>query len=151
MSLFDCAHCAGTIPDNFCSWAKLQHLFLLENHLTGQIPACLTNGDGLAVNLTTLSLGKNSLIGPIPSSLFSFTHLREINLNNNYLDGLCLMFLGYYCEHLFYVFCVSFHLCVGRLPDTGYYNHHTLLFLDISYNYFTGTICGFRFRLFYIM
>ena len=63
--------------------AQLQHLYLGENELTGEIPVEL----GDLAQLQRLYLGENELTGEIPVELGQLTQLSSLNLGENELTG----------------------------------------------------------------
>ncbi|KAL6994951.1 hypothetical protein U1Q18_005086 [Sarracenia purpurea var. burkii] len=98
----------GPIPTAFATLKALQSLVLLENGLTGQLPTQLVSlvnlkrlvlaGNrlvgqisglaswGTMTKLLILDLSKNSLSGPLPSSLGGLTSLLKLDLSNNFLE-----------------------------------------------------------------
>ena len=62
---------------------RVTHLFLGDNHLTGEIPMELGN----LARLEVLSLFKNRLTGEIPAQLGNLTNLRILSLKDNQLTG----------------------------------------------------------------
>ena len=74
----------GEIPDDLGRrLASLRTLTLSANQLTGEIPTELTN----LANLSDLQLGNNQLSGTIPEELGDLTNLRGLRLNHNRLTG----------------------------------------------------------------
>lgn len=98
----------GQIPPAFGQLTNLQSLVLVENSLSGEIPKDLGNlvhlkrlslegnkfsghiPPSLGYNLSDLLIldfSRNSLTGPIPSSLGSLKSLLKLDLSNNLLHG----------------------------------------------------------------
>ncbi len=73
----------GSIPAELGNLTKLQTLSLINNQLTGRIPPELGN----LTNLQMLNLDKNQLTGSIPPALGNLTKLRALNLTYNRLTG----------------------------------------------------------------
>ncbi|GKA76970.1 receptor-like protein kinase 2 [Tanacetum coccineum] len=59
-----------------------QHGFMIQHHrvISGDLGSCR--------NLVTLDLSSNSLVGPIPSSIFTLEKLENLILNSNKLTGI---------------------------------------------------------------
>ncbi|KAJ8767919.1 hypothetical protein K2173_020859 [Erythroxylum novogranatense] len=74
---------SGTIPAQlFHSRMSLIHVLFEDNNLSGGIPSSI----GQVGTLEVLRLGRNSLTGPVPSSL-SNPRVNELVLSNNQLSG----------------------------------------------------------------
>ena len=73
----------GPIPAALASLVNLETLDLRNNALTGPIPVALAS----LVNLEWLQLGGNALTGPIPATLASLVNLKKLDLWGNALTG----------------------------------------------------------------
>ncbi len=73
----------GTLPASLLNLEKLTSLFLSENKLSGPIPEI----SNLASPLNALYLNKNGLEGEIPAGLGSLNDLQFLYLNGNLLRG----------------------------------------------------------------
>ena len=73
----------GPIPAALASLVNLETLDLRNNGLTGPIPVALAS----LVNLEWLQLGGNALTGPIPATLASLVNLKKLDLWGNALTG----------------------------------------------------------------
>ncbi|KAM3237867.1 hypothetical protein P3L10_012897 [Capsicum annuum] len=78
------------IPTQIGSLAKLETLFIFNNHLNGFIPVEL----GKMKSLKVLALGSNNISGPIPSELGNLKHLTDLELFHNQLSGSIPITLG---------------------------------------------------------
>ncbi|KAJ3676634.1 hypothetical protein LUZ60_004046 [Juncus effusus] len=98
---------SSTVPSSIGNLTKLNVLNLANNSFTGQMPnlTTLTNLNYLDLsqnqfdasevpswissltNLRTLKIESGRLQGEIPQDLFSFSHIQEVRLNNNSLNG----------------------------------------------------------------
>ncbi|XP_020263911.1 receptor-like protein 12 [Asparagus officinalis] len=75
---------SSVIPTNISSYLlNCTHLLLMNNNLTGEIPASICEAHDLQV----LDLSNNSLSGSIPSCLFDIKSLTDLNLKGNKLQG----------------------------------------------------------------
>ncbi|PRP80594.1 hypothetical protein PROFUN_12356 [Planoprotostelium fungivorum] len=72
----------GTIPPSIANLTTLQSINLSRNQLTGYIPP-LNN----LVNIISIALSNNSLTGTIAPSIANLTTLQSINLSRNQLTG----------------------------------------------------------------
>jgi Leucine-rich repeat (LRR) protein len=73
----------NTIPSAIGQLTKLRHLYFENNSLTGTLPSQLC----LLSSLLSLHLGSNSFIGLIPTKIGSWTLLEELDLSKNHLTG----------------------------------------------------------------
>lgn len=122
----------GPIPSTLGNLTFVGFLSLNDNCLTGTIPAAV----GCMSNMQYLNLNTNEDIrGPIPSSLGSLSRLVSLQLYKNKLTGTVPLSL-YSPSHLSYVDIHSNHLS-GHLRLL---NHSNILNLNLSANYFTGTL-----------
>ncbi|GFP98054.1 probable LRR receptor-like serine/threonine-protein kinase at4g36180 [Phtheirospermum japonicum] len=104
----------GSIPSVYCQLYDLQIMDLAENNLTGNIPRCFGNLEGmvkgaaasygvfLGVSLSkvmmeytktsayvvNLDLSSNYLVGDIPPELTNLAALVSLNLSHNHLGGI---------------------------------------------------------------
>ncbi|XP_058187990.1 probable leucine-rich repeat receptor-like protein kinase At1g35710 [Rhododendron vialii] len=90
----------GVIPSSIGNLAYLTHLDLRINLLTGPSPNIICGLKNLKIGglcrLEYLGLGRNDLVGPIPSGLTYLPHLAYLDLSQNNLFGnipacLCLL------------------------------------------------------------
>ena len=120
----------GTIPD-LSGLTSLEHLWLYDNELTGEIPASL----GMITSLEWLYLHENELSGPIPD-LTSLMILKRLYLSNNQLSGPIPDLSGLtYLKHLY----LSNNQLSGEIPATL----NSLIYLQqlyLSNNQLGGTI-----------
>nr|WP_293840334.1 leucine-rich repeat domain-containing protein [uncultured Arsenicibacter sp.] len=80
--LANCDPCSGWYGVT-CTNGRVSALSLINNQLTGSIPASLS----ALTNLQTLDLTLNQLTGSIPASLGTLTKLQNLYFNNNQLSG----------------------------------------------------------------
>lgn len=105
----------GSLPTELAFLSNLQVLHLNGNNIYGSIPFQLSH----LHRLRSLDLGANQISGVIPAQIFSkLHHLKSLCLHSNQL--------------------------IGILPEQLYYPTQnipkSLLFLDLSWNMFVGTI-----------
>lgn len=74
---------SGAIPAELANLTQLSSLQLVKNILTSSIPPEL----GSLTNLTILSLGSNSITGSIPPELGNLINLTMLDLGGNELNG----------------------------------------------------------------
>ncbi|KAK2377453.1 receptor protein kinase [Trifolium repens] len=79
----------GGVPSDVGRCATLVRLFLNDNNFTGSLPKFESN-----LNMKYMDISKNSISGPIPSSLGNCTNLTYINLSWNKFGGLVPSELG---------------------------------------------------------
>lgn len=105
----------GTIPSNISALSKLTFLDLSLNQLSGTLPLSLANLTFISVlsishkgligeissrlfanwsQITSFQLGRNLLIGGIPSEIELLTKLANFNLYSNNMSGLIPPVLG---------------------------------------------------------
>lgn len=87
----------GPIPESIGRLRHLKELSLHTNRLTGTIPASLglihitaaevDDDDNGGTTLAELYLLGNSLVGAVPDSFANLTSLRQLQLQNNHLNG----------------------------------------------------------------
>jgi len=82
---------SGELPFEMTNLRYLKNisLFFNENNFTGSLPDFESN-----MNLKYMDMSKNSIGGPIPSSLGNYTNLTYINLSSNKFAGLIPLELG---------------------------------------------------------
>ncbi|KAI4364606.1 hypothetical protein MLD38_020675 [Melastoma candidum] len=137
--------------------ADLYYFNLLDNHLTGDIPAGIGNLSGLMTlnlgynrfsgtlpvtlgnlqKLQRLYMGNNNLRGKIPSEIGNMANLGLLDLGQNFLGGPIPSALGSLSQ-LRYL-----HLCrnnLSRYIPTEITSSSHLLFLDLSFNNLQGPI-----------
>ncbi|XP_052622404.1 receptor-like protein EIX1 [Lactuca sativa] len=148
----------GSIPRSLCRRTYLEGLDLSRNMLSGKIPNCVGNLQGL----TIMSISSNQLSGAIPSSIALISSLFWLNLNkNNFtgevppelgnLQGLGVLDLGdnklygnipnWIGKKLTSMVVLSLHKnnFTGRIPPS-LCKSSNLQILDLAYNNLTGTI-----------
>nr|KAJ0192466.1 hypothetical protein LSAT_V11C800410010 [Lactuca sativa] len=148
----------GSIPRSLCTRTDLQGLDLSRNMLSGKIPNCMGNLQGLVI----MSISSNQLSGAIPSSIALISSLFWLNLNkNNFtgevppelgnLQGLGVLDLGdnklygnipnWIGKKLTSLVVLSLHKnnFTGRIPPS-LCKSSNLQILDLAYNNLTGTI-----------
>ncbi|KAI7728649.1 hypothetical protein M8C21_007269 [Ambrosia artemisiifolia] len=103
----------GVIPSSICDLHRLQTLDLSQNYFSGKIPKGLVTNIS---NLEILKLSKNALHGQILSGNLSLSFFYVLHLDNNYFTG-----------------------NIGN-NIVEYTTWESLQFLDISDNFFKGTI-----------
>ncbi|XP_052622386.1 receptor-like protein EIX1 [Lactuca sativa] len=149
---------SGSIPRSLCRRTDLEGLDLSRNMLSGKIPNCMGNLQGLVI----MSISSNQLSGAIPSSIALISSLFWLNLNkNNFtgevppelgnLQGLGVLDLGdnklygnipnWIGKKLTSLVVLSLHKnnFTGRIPPS-LCKSSNLQILDLSYNNLTGTI-----------
>ncbi|XP_042754885.2 receptor-like protein EIX2 [Lactuca sativa] len=149
---------SGSIPWSLCRRTNLEGLDLSRNMLSGKIPNCVGNLQGL----TIMSISSNQLSGAIPSSIALISSLFWLNLNkNNFtgevppelgnLQGLGVLDLGdnklygnipnWIGKKLTSLVVLSLHKnhFTGRIPQS-LCKSSNLQILDLAYNNLTGTI-----------
>ncbi|XP_023747848.2 receptor-like protein 47 [Lactuca sativa] len=149
---------SGSIPRSLCRRTDLKGLDLSRNMLSGKIPNCMGNLQGLVI----MSISSNQLSGAIPSSIALISSLFWLNLNkNNFtgevppelgnLQGLGVLDLGdnklygnipnWIGKKLTSLVVLRLHKnnFTGRIPPSLCKNSN-LQILDLAYNNLTGTI-----------
>nr|KAJ0191573.1 hypothetical protein LSAT_V11C800410390 [Lactuca sativa] len=149
---------SGSIPRSLCRRTDLKGLDLSRNMLSGKIPNCVGNLQGLVI----MSISSNQLSGAIPSSIALISSLFWLNLNkNNFtgevppelgnLQGLGVLDLGdnklygnipnWIGKKLTSLVVLRLHKnnFTGRIPPSLCKNSN-LQILDLAYNNLTGTI-----------
>ncbi|MCO5604141.1 hypothetical protein L7F22_058301 [Adiantum nelumboides] len=130
---------SGPIPTQLASLQMLLLIDLSDNVFSGSIPdlsGCVT--------LQTLSLSKNDLSGPIPSSLGGLGNLVSLNVSHNSLQGTIPAELGNLT--LLQSLDLSFNKLSGNIP-LSIAELTRLTSFNVSYNSLLGSIPdskGFR-------
>jgi len=81
---------SGTIPAELANLSELRESSLSGNHLSGNIPPELGN----LLKLQSLNLSRNNLSGSIPPELGKMTRMSDLILSKNYLSGIIPPELG---------------------------------------------------------
>lgn len=79
----------GNLPDIFDKLPYLQHIYISNNNLTGEIPQSLYNLD-----LNALILGNNKMEGSLSEKISNWTHLFSFDIRNNNFNGTIPAALG---------------------------------------------------------
>ncbi|TKW09048.1 hypothetical protein SEVIR_6G065850v4 [Setaria viridis] len=124
----------GVLPDSLSNLsASLEHLFLLDNEISGNIPKDIGN----LISLQTLALGGNFFSGVLPSSLCSLKNLVRLYLVDNDITGTIPLAIGNLSELADLE--LSSNYIRGTIPSTlG--NLTKLSMLGLSQNYLAGPI-----------
>ncbi|XP_045807065.1 receptor-like protein kinase [Trifolium pratense] len=146
----------GQIPHSFNNLHKLTYLSLSTNLLTGPFPHFLTQFPHLLLldlsynqftgsiptsigNMTQLRylyLKFNNFSGTIPSTIGNCTQLQDLFLNYNHFQGV----IPHTLNNNLVRFHVAYNKLTGTIPFGGSSGCQNLLFLDISFNFFSGGI-----------
>ncbi|XP_024982214.1 probably inactive leucine-rich repeat receptor-like protein kinase At5g48380 [Cynara cardunculus var. scolymus] len=81
----------GTFPLGLLNCTSMTGLDLSSNHLSGTLPANISDIISL---VTTLDLSSNNFFGPIPMMLSNCTYLNSLILDNNHFSGQISLELG---------------------------------------------------------
>lgn len=133
----------------------VQQLHLGQRALVGPLPSEV----GLLSNLLALDLKGNRLAGGIPEELYRLTNLKEMDLSGNELSmGISddlqkltdLEFLGLQdnffvgsfpdCPPNLEYLLIAANMLTGQVADIFLGNNTALLYIDIGYNDFEGSI-----------
>ncbi|KAL3498818.1 hypothetical protein ACH5RR_041550 [Cinchona calisaya] len=144
----------GFLAPELSLLSSLKELVLHRNSLIGTIPKEI----GLLKNLMVLDLGGNQLTGPIPPEIGNLANIRNINLQSNGLTGRLPPELGS-LKYLVELrldrnklqgtvpasngsdFADNVHgMYVSSMEPTGLCRSSQLKFVDLSYNFFIGSI-----------
>ncbi|KAL3499356.1 hypothetical protein ACH5RR_038449 [Cinchona calisaya] len=118
----------GTIPKEIGLLKNLKVLDLGMNQLTGPIPPEI----GKLSSIMKINLQSNGLTGRLPPELGSLKYLEELRLDRNKLQGAVLASNGSdFDVHGMYV---------SSIKPTGLCSLSQLKFVDLSYNFFIGSI-----------
>ncbi|KAG8381251.1 hypothetical protein BUALT_Bualt06G0103100 [Buddleja alternifolia] len=125
---------SGQIPDCFSNFEGLMHLNLANNHFTGEIPFLF----GDLTSLSLLHLRNNSFSGGLPTSMRNCTNLIVIDLGENRLTGQIPAWMGDSFSELM-VLILRSNQFYGSIPSNlcGLAN---IQLLDLSSNKITGAI-----------
>lgn len=146
----------GTIPNEIQSLSDLIYLNVSYNNISGTIPLNFFNS---LIDLEWLDMQQNQLTGKIPerSVSISKSRLRMIDLGSNQFTGVFPFFKNvesvrfgmnnltsidplYMTDSQSLKELRGFHnQLIGTLP-TAWRSNHTLIELDLGYNFWTGTI-----------
>ncbi|CDP09761.1 unnamed protein product [Coffea canephora] len=120
----------GTIPKEFGLLKNLKVLDLGANQLTGPIPPEI----GKLSSIVKINLQSNGLTGRLPPELGSLKYLEELRLDRNRLQGTVPASNGS-------DFADDLHgMYVSSMQPTGLCLSSQLKFVDLSYNFFIGSI-----------
>uniref|UniRef100_A0A0E0G1C9 non-specific serine/threonine protein kinase n=1 Tax=Oryza nivara TaxID=4536 RepID=A0A0E0G1C9_ORYNI len=124
---------SGTLPYELFNITSLKHLSFPNNQLEGSI-------DGIIklINLVTLDLGGNKLIGSIPHSIGQLKRLEELHLDNNNMSGELPSTLSD-CTNLVTIDLKSNRFS-GKLTNVNFSTLPNLKTLDVVWNNFSGTV-----------
>ncbi|XP_062171110.1 receptor-like protein 43, partial [Alnus glutinosa] len=130
----------GDIPVSLFHLPSLQVLQLSNNLFSGQLKEFSNIS---SYKLLQLDLSNNELEGPIPISIFGLRGLATLILSSNNFDGSNLLdeysaSIGQSLEFTQF-FSISSNKLYGSIPES-ICNATNLRFLDLSDNYFSGTI-----------
>ncbi|XP_040376512.1 tyrosine-sulfated glycopeptide receptor 1-like [Oryza brachyantha] len=123
----------GTLPYELFNVTSLKHLSFPNNRLEESI-----NGITKLINLVTLDLGGNKLIGSIPHSIGQLKRLEELHLNSNNMSGELPSTLSD-CTNLVTIDLKS-NSFSGDLAKVNFSTLPNLNVLDVSWNNFSGTV-----------
>ncbi|KAE8650977.1 hypothetical protein Csa_000712 [Cucumis sativus] len=152
----------GNIPESICDSKSLQVLDLSNNDLSGMFPQCLTEkNDNLVVlnlrenalngsipnafpancSLRTLDLSGNNIEGRVPKSLSNCRYLEVLDLGKNSIDDIFPCSLKSISTlRVLVLRSNKFHGKFGCQDTNGTWK--SLQIVDISRNYFNGSISG---------
>jgi hypothetical protein len=82
LDLSDNNFTGSSLPDALCGASQLSHLRISSSGLVGKIPSCFAT----ILNLVSLHLGHNNLIGPVPP-FNSTSSLQSLHLSYNAMSG----------------------------------------------------------------
>lgn len=120
----------GTLPSEIGNLTGLEYLsFFIGNNLNGTLPPEVGNLTALRL----LSFEFNNFTGEIPASYANLTQLRGFWFNNNQLSGELPDFLITSYPNLVF-FDIAFNNFQGTLPD--FTSLQTIRYIDISNNHF---------------
>ncbi|XP_039124372.1 probable LRR receptor-like serine/threonine-protein kinase At3g47570 [Dioscorea cayenensis subsp. rotundata] len=132
--LMDINYFSGIIPPGIENLISLNSLDFSGNFLTGQIPENI----GKLTMLHILGFGDNNLTGNIPSSIGNLTQLSQIYLSGNRLEGTIPTTLKTLQQiRTLFLFNNRFS---GRIPGEILRQFISLQVLDLSENFFNGTL-----------
>jgi Leucine-rich repeat (LRR) protein/type II secretory pathway pseudopilin PulG len=153
--VFNSNRLAGSIPSSLAQPFALEHLWVSDNSLTGTLPDWIDSLWGLK----SLDLSNNRMVGQLPSTLANLEHMELLALGNNMLSGRIetifnlhntssksnglrkLQFLYLEGNHFEGPLGDGFMDAAAGLPSP-------LVALDVSNNFFTGTLPSHLFQQF---
>ncbi|KAG8650037.1 probable LRR receptor-like serine/threonine-protein kinase At1g06840 isoform X2 [Manihot esculenta] len=124
---------SGQIPKSYANLSSVKHIHFNNNSISGQIPSELSK----LSTLLHLLLDNNNLSGNLPPELSNLPELRILQLNNNNFNGSEIPATYAKFSKLAKL---SLRNCSlrGAIPDFS--SIPDLLYLDLSWNYLTGSI-----------
>ncbi|KAK9725046.1 hypothetical protein RND81_05G118300 [Saponaria officinalis] len=147
----------GSIPSNLGSCQNLLYLYLSNNNLNATLPNALFGG---SAQFLELDLSLNHLIGSLPQDISNQINIESIDVSENKFSGEIPNGLGK-CSALQY-FNIEGNSINGTIPPSFsalsslqtldlsrnnlsgpvpiYFSKFTLLYLNLSYNNFEGSI-----------
>ena len=125
---------SGSIPSELGNLSNLESLFLAANDFSGSIPAEL----GSLSELTFLDLRFNELSGSIPAELGSLSNLEVLELGGNEISAIPAELGNLRNLRRFAIPNNQLSEISAELTEPG--NLSELLFLDLSFNQFSGSI-----------
>ncbi|KFK34028.1 hypothetical protein AALP_AA5G092500 [Arabis alpina] len=126
-------HISGSIPHDIGNLVNLQTLMLYENMLIGPLPVSL----GKLSNLGLLVLNSNRMSGEIPFSIGNITHLGKLHLYENSFEGIIPPSLGN-CRYL-QLIDIAQNKMNGFIPQE-IMQISPLYYLAIENNSFSGSL-----------
>ncbi|WZZ54358.1 hypothetical protein YC2023_054465 [Brassica napus] len=150
----------GPFPDWICKLRSLRILNLSNNLFVGSIPQCLRNSIGYlrvlilhhncfngiipdifsnATMLKTVDVSHNQLEGKLPRSMIKCQAMQFLNLNGNKIKDIFPSWLGYMSSlHVLILRSNQFHGTLYQPQVSTEFQSARVI--DISQNYFTGTL-----------
>ena len=126
----------GTLP-SFKGMKKLSVVDFGNNHLSGDIPI-IVNDPTHYMHLKEILLNDNSFTGTIPSSLSALPLLSTLNLSRNNFTGTVARGISTIPSLL--KINLSSNKLTGKIPELFGINNNMISLLDLTDNYFTGTV-----------
>ena len=127
-------HLSGTLPDNITLAGGMYSFDIHANRFTGSLPLALMTHNPY---LKLLYLHSNMLTGTIPS-LHNFTSLIFSRFDHNLFTG--LIPTGLTATIRLQLTNFSYNHLHGDVSHTDFANSLVLNTIDLSWNYFTGTL-----------
>lgn len=150
----------GPFPNWICKLRSLRILNLSNNLFVGSIPQCLRNSIGYlrvlilhhncfngiipdifsnATMLKTVDVSHNQLEGKLPRSMIKCQAMQFLNLNGNKIKDIFPSWLGYMSSlHVLILRSNQFHGTLYQPQVSTEFQSARVI--DISQNYFTGTL-----------